>query len=49
VQPDEGVVALGGKKDVDAFVKALGALRLWEREAKLRMQKPETRKGGPRR
>ena len=37
VQADAGVVALGGKKDVDAFVGALGALRLWDREAKVKL------------
>ena len=29
---DDGVIALGGKGDVDAFLKTLGKLRIWERE-----------------
>jgi len=29
---DEGVIALGSAKDVTAFVKELGKLRLWSRE-----------------
>jgi catalase len=37
VQPDEGIVALSGKGDVEAFVAALGALRLWSREPKVKM------------
>jgi catalase len=42
VLPDAGVVPLTGKKDVDAFVSALGALRLWDREPKVKLQ-PEPR------
>ena len=38
VQPDAGVVPLTGKKDVDAFVTALGALRLWDREPTVKLQ-----------
>ncbi|HKP24402.1 MAG TPA: hypothetical protein VJV39_11095, partial [Dongiaceae bacterium] len=38
VQPDAGIVPLGGKKDVDTFVGALGALRLWDREPKVKLQ-----------
>ena len=48
VQPDEGVVPLTGKKDVDAFVGALGALRLWDREPKVKLQPdPAPARGRP--
>ena len=42
VQLDAGVVPLTGKMDVDTFVGALGALRLWDREPKVKLQ-PEPR------
>ena len=48
VQPDEGIVPLTGKKDVDAFVGALGALRLWDREPKVKLQpEPAPARGRP--
>ena len=48
VQPDAGVVVLAGKKDVDAFVGALGALRLWDREPKVKLQpEPAPVRGRP--
>jgi catalase len=48
VQPDAGVVALTGKKDADAFVGALGALRLWDREPKVKLQpEPAPTRGRP--
>jgi catalase len=34
---DEGVIALAGSKDVANFLSALGALRLWAREPKVKM------------
>ncbi|PTE07024.1 catalase [Mesorhizobium helmanticense] len=34
---DEGVIALSGPKDVAGFITALGALRLWAREPKVKM------------
>jgi catalase len=34
---DEGIVALNGKGDVEAFVEALGALRIWSREKNVKM------------
>lgn len=34
---DEGCVALSGPKDVAGFMSALGALRLWAREPKVKM------------
>jgi catalase len=34
---DEGVVALSGAKDVQAFIAALGALRVWSREPAVKM------------
>jgi catalase len=34
---DDGCVALSGPKDVAGFVSALGALRLWAREPKVKM------------
>ena len=34
---DEGIVALNGKSDVEAFVDALGALRIWGREPTVKM------------
>jgi catalase len=37
-EPDAGIVPLSGKKDIDAFVGALGALRLWDREPKVKLQ-----------
>ena len=37
VVPDEGVIALNGKADVDAFVQALGVLRIWSREPAVKM------------
>jgi catalase len=42
VQPDAGVAPLTGKKDVDQFVGALGALRLWDREPKVKLQSGPT-------
>jgi catalase len=48
VQPDAGVVPLNGKKDVDTFVGALGALRLWDREPKVKLQpEPAPARGRP--
>ena len=48
VQPDAGVVPLAGKKDVDTFVGALGALRLWDREPKVKLQpEPAPARGRP--
>jgi hypothetical protein len=46
VQPDAGIMPLTGKKDVDTFVNALGALRLWDREPKVKLQ-PEPVRGRP--
>jgi catalase len=40
-KPDAGLLPLGGQKDIDTFVKALGALRIWEREPKVRMPKSD--------
>jgi catalase len=37
VKPDAGIVPLAGKKDVDQFVGALGKLRIWDRESKVKM------------
>jgi catalase len=37
-QPDAGIVPLAGKKDIDLFVGALGKLRLWDREPKVKLQ-----------
>ncbi|MBX4858955.1 catalase [Rhizobium sophorae] len=34
---DEGVIALGAAKDVSAFVKALGKLRVWGREPSVKL------------
>jgi catalase len=34
---DDGCIALSGDKDVADFVKELGALRLWDREPKVKM------------
>ncbi|MHA6642142.1 catalase [Mesorhizobium sp. A623] len=34
---DEGVIALKGPKDAAGFLQRLGALRLWEREPKVKM------------
>ncbi|MGO7184860.1 catalase [Rhizobium brockwellii] len=34
---DEGVIALGAAKDVTAFIKALGKLRLWGREPSVKL------------
>ena len=34
---DEGIIALTGPKDVANFLSALGALRLWAREPKVKM------------
>ena len=42
VQPDAGIVPIASKKDVDAFVGALGALRLWDREPKVKLQPEPT-------
>ncbi|QND64569.1 catalase [Mesorhizobium loti] len=36
---DGGVIALSGPKDVTGFLTALGALRLWAREPKVKMSK----------
>jgi catalase len=48
VQPDAGIVPLTGKKDVDSFVGALGALRLWDREPKVKLQlEPAPVRGRP--
>jgi catalase len=48
VQPDAGIVPLTGKKDVDTFVGALGALRLWDREPKVKLQpEPTPARGRP--
>ncbi|MBA4099047.1 MAG: catalase HPII [Rhodospirillum sp.] len=47
-QPDAGIVPLTGKKDVDAFVGTLGALRLWDREPKVKLQpEPAPTRGRP--
>jgi catalase len=37
VTPDAGIVPLAGKKDVELFVGALGKLRVWDREPKVKM------------
>ncbi|MGO6971567.1 catalase [Rhizobium leguminosarum] len=34
---DEGVIALGAAKDVTAFIKALGKLRVWAREPSVKL------------
>ncbi|MGO6688765.1 catalase [Rhizobium leguminosarum] len=34
---DEGVIALGAAKDVSAFIKALGKLRVWGREPSVKL------------
>ena len=34
---DEGCIALAGPKDVKSFVDALAALRMWEREPKVKL------------
>jgi catalase len=34
---DEGIIALNGKGDVEAFVESLGALRIWGREPTVKM------------
>ena len=34
---DKGVIALSGPKDVAGFIGELGALRLWDREPKVKM------------
>jgi catalase len=34
---DEGVMALGAVKDVPAFIKALGKLRVWGREPSVKL------------
>ncbi len=34
---DEGIIALNGKGDVEAFIEALGALRIWAREPAVKM------------
>jgi catalase len=48
VEPDAGIVPLAGKKDVDAFVGALGMLRLWDREPKVKLQpEPAPVRGRP--
>src|SRR5688572_5293534 len=48
VQPDAGIVPLIARKDIDAFVGALGALRLWDREPKVKLQpEPEPGRGRP--
>jgi catalase len=48
VQPDAGIVPLAGKKDVDTFVGALGALRIWDREPKVKLQpEPAPARGRP--
>jgi catalase len=48
VLPDAGVVPLTGKKDVDTFVGVLGALRLWDREPKVKLQpEPAPLRGRP--
>jgi catalase len=48
VQPDAGIVPLAGKKDVDAFVGALGQLRVWDREPKVKLQpEPAPARGRP--
>jgi catalase len=48
VQPDAGIVPLAGKKDVDLFVGALGKLRLWDREPKVKLQpEPAPARGRP--
>jgi catalase len=41
VMMDDGVIALNGRSDVEGFVQTLGALRLWSREAAVRMPKQE--------
>jgi catalase len=48
VLPDPGIVPLAGRKDVDTFVGALGALRIWDREPKVKLQ-PEPEPGRGRR
>ncbi|MBY5560956.1 catalase [Rhizobium leguminosarum] len=35
--PDEGVIALAAAKDVPAFIKALGKLRVWGREPSVKL------------
>jgi catalase len=48
VQPDAGVVPLGGKRDIDTFLRTLGALRLWDREPKVKLQpQPAPVRGRP--
>ena len=37
---DDGVIALGGKGDVDAFLKTLGKLRIWDRELNVDLDAP---------
>ncbi|WP_082453261.1 catalase [Sphingomonas sp. Leaf208] len=37
---DDGVIALGDKGDVDAFLKTLGKLRIWERELNVDLDAP---------
>ena len=46
VQQDAGIMPLTGKKDVDTFVGALGALRIWDREPNVKLQ-PEPLRGRP--
>jgi catalase len=48
IEPDPGIMSLTSKKDVDAFVGALGALRLWDREPKVKLQpEPPAVRGRP--
>ena len=46
VQQDAGIMPLTGKKDVDTFFGALGALRIWDREPNEKLQ-PEPLRGRP--
>jgi len=41
---DEGCIILGGVKDTKNLVDILGKLRLWEREAKVKMPSSRRRR-----